>query len=162
MRKKIIAVITILTLSFALTACGSKEAAKTTNTNTTDQTAAKSDTVKIPAGLGTEMGVGKIIVSTPSGTSENGAVPFIYVEKDSLVQIGFDALEFDGAKLSYIFIDGVLNSKEQLKDTQTSLNLKDDEVKVGKHKVEVVQFDTDKVDGKALTYKSASYEVKAK
>jgi len=87
----------------------------------------------------------------------------LFIGKDtSMTQIGVDAFEFDGGKLSYIYVDGIQNAKEQLADTQTSINLKEDALKVGTHKVEVVQFENDKPDGKAITYKVASYEVKEK
>lgn len=117
--------------------------------------------MKLPAGI-KETGKGTIETTTPSGNSKDGVVPFLYEDKETeLVQLGFNAWEFDGAKLSYIFVDGILNSKEQLGDSQSSLNLQGNDLKVGTHKVEVTQYDTDKIDGKVVTYKLSSYEIKA-
>lgn len=108
-----------------------------------------------------DMGSGEMFISTPGGTSENGAVPVIFADDTILMQIGLCATDFDGSKLSFVFVDGYLNAKEQLANTQTSINLERAALDVGVHKVEVVQFDTDAVDGNVITYKTASYEVKA-
>lgn len=80
-----------------------------------------------------------------------------------MTQIGLDAESFDGSKLSYIYVDGMLNSKEQLGDmSQTTLTLEGDALKEGNHDVEVVQFDNDETTGNHIPYKKASYEVKVK
>ena len=79
-----------------------------------------------------------------------------------LIQIGVATEGFDGSKLSYIYVDGSLNSKEQLGDGQTSIDLTDDLLSVGTHKVEVLQYNNDDASSDVVTYKSASYEVKAK
>jgi hypothetical protein len=169
MFKKVLSLILSVGLTMSLVACGSKEEApKETNSPPAKQeepkkAETKNSGEKIPSGLGTEMGKGKFSVATPSGTSENGQVPVLFVGKDtSIDQVGVNAFEFDGSKLSYLYVDGILNTKEQLADTQTSVNIKGDAIKVGTHKVEVVQFENDKSDGKAITYKVASYEVKEK
>lgn len=169
MFKKVLSLILSVGLTVSLVACGSKEEApkETSNAPAKQEEPKKDETKnsgeKIPSGLGTEMGKGKFSVATPSGTSENGQVPVLFIGKDtSMAQVGVNAFEFDGGKLSYLYVDGILNTKEQLADTQTSINLKEDTLKVGTHKVEVVQFENDKSDGKAVTYKVASYEVKEK
>lgn len=96
-------------------------------------------------------------------TSENGAIPYIYLEnEDTLMQIGYDAEGFDGSKLSYIYIDGELVSKETLsEDCQGTLNLEKSSVKYGKHKVEVVQYKSSESDNKEDVgiYKVAQYVV---
>lgn len=108
-----------------------------------------------------EIGQGQIIIATSSGTSENGNIPFLYVAKDALIiQMGLDTNEFDESKLSYIYVDGREEAKEQISESQLTINLKEKELKVGKHKIEVVQFDNNKTDGQITTYKTASYECK--
>jgi hypothetical protein len=68
-----------------------------------------------------------------------------------------------GRVSTYIYVDGMLNTKEQLGEmTQTSLTLEKDALKEGTHKVEVVQYENDDLKGKAITYKTASYEIKSK
>lgn len=116
----------------------------------------------IPDGDYSDMGSGEMYISTAGGTSEGGAVPVIFVQDEFLIQIGLDTTAFDGSKLSYIYIDGMLSTKEQLGDSQTSLDLSGDALQVGIHSVEVLQYDNDDPSGSVVTYKSASYEVKSK
>lgn len=114
-----------------------------------------------PEGDYSDTGSGNMFLSTPSGTSENGNVPFVFVEKDTLMlQIGLDARGFDGSKISFIYIDGILVEKYQLADTQTSLDLSDNFLSPGSHLVQVVQYNNDDPESEIITYKSASYEVK--
>ena len=110
-----------------------------------------------------DMGDGVFLVVTAGGSSENGNTPEIYVAADtSLLQIGYDTTGMNGSSLSYIYIDGMLTLKEQLSDSQGSLDLSGDSLVVGVHKVEVAQYENDVTDGTVTTYKSASYEVKEK
>lgn len=163
--KKIISLLLAGLMLSGLVGCG--EAKKDTTTSSKQETKqetkkeeTKKETIKMPD---KEMGKGKIEISTPDGTSEGGKVPVLFVSKDDLIiQIGLNTEEFDGSKLSYIFINGEKMGKEQLSEEQTSIDLKDNALKVGKHKVEIVQFDNDKTDGKIITYKTASYECKEK
>lgn len=113
------------------------------------------------SGSYTNTGNGTMMLSTAGGTSEGGNVPTVFASKnDMLIQIGVDTTGFDGSHLSYIYIDGMLNISEQLADSQITIDLSGDALKVGQHTVEVVQFDTDKQDGTVITYKSAAYEIK--
>lgn len=109
----------------------------------------------------TDTGAGTIEVITPSGSSADGTVPLIMIEPNTLLDsIGLNAWEFDGSKISYIYVDGMLQSKEQLADTQTSVELRGDMLAEGEHSVEVVQYDNDDPSGNVVTYKSAAYEIK--
>lgn len=96
-------------------------------------------------------------------TSENGAIPYIYIEtEDMLTQIGYVAEGFDGSKLSYIYIDGELVQKETLsKDCQGTINLEKNSVKYGKHKIEVIQYkDAESKNKEDIeVYKVAQYVV---
>ncbi|WP_406541430.1 hypothetical protein [Clostridium ljungdahlii] len=119
--------------------------------------------MQIPKNLQADMGTGTFYISTPSGTSQNGAVPVIYADKNTQIeQIGVNTSGFNGKNLSYIFVDGVLNSKEQLAESQSSINLKGNALKVGKHKVDVVQYNNNKTTDSVITHKTAYYEVKSK
>ncbi|MBC1671227.1 hypothetical protein HB950_02715 [Listeria welshimeri] len=162
MKKLLLLAGLLIVFSFCLTACGSSD--DSTEKKVTNKESAKdkkkSTDVVFPE---KELGQGKIILKTESGSSEDGNVPFIYKDDDLLTPfIGFEAWEFDGSKLTYIYIDDGLNSKEQLANTQTSLDLTTSDYETGVHEVKAVQFDNDKDTGKIITYKTAKYEVKAK
>lgn len=118
----------------------------------------------IPEGLDKEIGNGDVVLSTTGGTTENGNIPTVFVGKDTqLDQIGLSSENLDGSKLSYVYIDGMLNTKEQLGEmSQTTITLQDNSLKEGKHKVEVVQYDNDEQTGTPVTYKVVNYEVKNK
>lgn len=172
MKKKLLLATTILALSI-MTGCGNETTSEvendvvvesTTEEAAEDVTEATTEEVKrdLPEGDYSEMGDGIAYISTPSGTSEDGNVPVLFVSSDDvLIQIGLRAEEFNGASLSYIYIDGVLLSKEQLADSQTSLDLEGNHLTIGKHKVEIVQYDNDEPTGTMTTYKSCEYEVKS-
>jgi hypothetical protein len=122
-----------------------------------------SEAKDLSAGDYKDTGKGEFAISTPSGTSENGNVPIIFTDKNSVMGgLGIYVRKFDGAKLSYVYVDGKLIKKDQYADTDTSINLKSQNITAGTHKVEIAQYDTDSPDGKLITYKSASYEVKQK
>ncbi|MGH4050935.1 MAG: hypothetical protein ACREVX_06220 [Clostridium sp.] len=165
--KKSIAILSIILITLSFVGCSSpSKNEEITNKKTVVEKKAEPTVevirIKTPAGI-KDTGKGRIEIDTPSGNSNDGVVPFIYADKETvLTQIGLNAWEFDGAKLSYIFVDGILNFKDQLGDTQTSITLKENDLKIGNHTVEVTQYDNDKMDGKISTYKLDSYEVKAK
>lgn len=164
MKRRIVVLLLSAALAVSMTACGgtedkqdSKKAETTSKSTEKKKEEKKKD---IPEGTFSETGTGTMYISTPGGTSENGEVPVLYASEDEMTSIGLDAWEFDGSKLSFIYIDGVLNSKEQLADTQTSLTIEGDAVKEGTHIVEVLQFDGDEPSSTPVTYKKAEYEVK--
>ncbi|MBC1524917.1 hypothetical protein HB825_05405 [Listeria booriae] len=160
MKKTLILMGVLSVFSISLVACGNDSKDAVDDSNKPKEEKVKKSSVSFPD---SELGKGQIILRTTSGSSENNNIPFEYKDADLLTpQIGFEAWEFDGSKLSYIYIDKVLNSKEQLADVQTSLNLSKNDYKIGKHDVEVVQFDNDKESGKIVTYKKAQYEIKSK
>lgn len=183
--KKLLSIFVVLAMMLSLVACGSTvDSTKETNSaetptvaEATEQTeateaieeteAAETEPVVIerdlPEGDYVELGEGTVYVATPSGTSEDGNIPVIYVDSDIiLTQIGLDAWEFNGGALSFIYIDGMLVGKEQLADTQTTLTLSEGQLAVGVHTVEVVQYENDEPGAEMTTYKSMQYEIKGK
>lgn len=183
MKKKIVAMMLAGTMALSLSACGSsssssddkssKSTEQTTSESKSDSSSDESTTEDaaqeetatkdLPDGDYQDAGNGSITIVTAGGTSENGNVPVIFVSADtSLTQIELDSSEFDGSKLAFIYIDGMLVSQEQLSDSQVSLDLQGQSLAAGTHLVEVLQYDGDSPDGAYVTYKSASYEVKEK
>lgn len=172
MKRKLLLVTTILAMSI-MTGCGNeatsepeKDVIVETTEETTEEVTEEATTEEVKRDLVegdySEMGDGIAYISTPSGTSEDGNIPVLFVSSDDvLIQIGLRAEEFNGGSLSYIYIDGVLLSKEQLADSQTSLDLEGNNLAIGKHKVEIVQYDNDEPTGTMTTYKPCEYEVKS-
>ncbi len=182
--KKFLAILFVVIMAVSLIACSGNDeptkesdsvetptAVETTEATeaieATEATEAATEPVAIerdlPEGDYAELGEGTVYVATPSGTSEDGNIPVIYADSDTIMtQIGLDAWEFNGGALSFIYIDGVLVGKEQLADTQTTLTLSGEQLAVGIHTVEVVQYENDEPGAEMTTYKSMQYEIKGK
>lgn len=114
-----------------------------------------------PSGIKEEIGNGEFVITTPFNESNND-VPVIFVDDfSSLTQIKFQSKEFDGSRCSYIYIDGKLNTIEQLGEMNSSaLTVEESHLTNGIHKVEVIQFDNNKSNGTPVTYKVCNYEVR--
>ncbi|MEY8001820.1 hypothetical protein AB8U03_16795 [Clostridium sp. Mt-5] len=118
--------------------------------------------MKIPKDLEGDMGIGNFYISTSSGTSKNEAIPIIYTKKDTQVEhMGLNTSGFSGKNLSYIFVDGILNTKQQLSNSKSNMDLKGNDLKIGKNKVDIIQFNN-KTNDKVITHKTAYYEVKSR
>ena len=112
-------------------------------------------------------GKAAMVLSTDSGTSENGNVPVLFSsEDDILIQIGLDATNFDGSKQSFVFVDKMYSDTQQFgEDTTTTVDLDAEmgNLKPGVHTVSIIQFDNDDPKtGKVTTLTQAKYEIKEK
>ncbi|MBF2512844.1 hypothetical protein IA833_00300 [Listeria marthii] len=150
--KKGILILMLLSFSLLLAACGSTEKTSSEEEKTVEKVNFKKS----------DAGAGKFWIDTASGTSENGNVPVMFYDSDiKVTQLGINAVDFNAEKQTYIYVDGYLNDKFQLGTTQTSLNLKDDTLKIGKHDVVAVQYENNDPKTKvAEVIKTAQYEVK--
>lgn len=125
---------------------------------------AQNDVMKIPKNLEADMGNGNFFISTSSGTSKNGSAPIIYTKNNSssgTQNIQINTSSFNGNNMSYVFVDGILNTKKQLSNSKSNVDLKGTDLKEGKHRVDIVQFNGNNADGKVITHKSAYYEVRS-
>lgn len=111
-----------------------------------------------------EIGNAEIIISTHTGDSKLNKIPIIHIDKNKLLsQIGFNAKKFKDDKLSYIYIDGKLNYIETLGNiSHISLDLYEDALEEGIHKIEVIQFEDNDLNKKPSIYKVVNYKVKLK
>lgn len=172
MKKKVLIAMCAIGCSF-LVACGGKETESQTQTdapavqseeNDADAPAETAASEKdFDGGSYSDTGDGTFLLVNASGNTENGNVIVVYVSADTaLEQIGYETSGMNGGALSYIYIDGMLSAKEQLGDSQGSLDLSGDSLSAGTHTVEVVQYEDDLEENAVTVYKSASYEVKEK
>lgn len=165
--KKLIVAILIGALATGLISCGKTKQAPTETTKEessskkNEGTKTEEPTVKFPEGQ-SEIGKGKITVSTPAGTSENGNVPVLFVEKDAvIIQIGLIGENLDGTKQCYIYINKKFQEKIQMGEhAQISLNLSKELLKPGIYTVTVVEFDNNEPNGKVTEYHETKYEIK--
>ena len=171
MKRKILIAVCILGCSL-LTACGGNDSANESKPDapavqTEEQTDAPDDDIQTEKDFVgdaySDTGDGTFLLVNASGNTENGNVIVVYVSADTaLEQIGYQTSGMNGGALSYLYIDGMLSTKEQLGDSQGSLDLSRDSLSTGTHKVEVVQYEGDNADGTVTMYKAASYDVKEK
>lgn len=154
--KKFLSIFVILVMILSLVACSSTaEPEKETEPAEIER--------DFPEGDYAEMGEGTVYIATAGGTSEDGNIPAIYVANDTIMtQIGLKAWDFNGGALSFIYIDGMLIGKEQLANSQTSLTLEGEQLALGIHTIEVVQYTNDEPGSEMIAYKSMQYEIKPK
>ena len=109
-----------------------------------------------------ETGPGDFYISSASGSSEDGEDVYFYYNENMLMDsLGFSAWNFDGKMLTYIYVDGIQNRRDQIADTQGTIELSGDLLSKGLHKVEAVQFEDNDPQKTVITYKSAEYEVRS-
>ena len=151
--KKIICGLAVFSVCVTLIGCGSS--------NSATEAVSKKD---FDGSSYSDMGDGTFGIINESGSTLAGADVVVYVgnPKTDYIQIGYESHDFNGGALTYIYIDGVLNTKEQLGESQGTLELKKDALEEGTHLVEAVQFEGDDSAGEVKTYKSTEYTVKLK
>lgn len=152
--KKIGLFFTVILFSFSiLTGCG--------NNNTGPSTTHQPPKYPFPSNA-KATGKGKIVLSTPGGTSENGNIPIEYLQKDSFMdQIGIDLSHFNNQKTTFIYVNGkFVQSKQGPDSSPIILTLKGNLLKPGTYTVTAVQFDNNNPEtGKVVELTSAKYEV---
>lgn len=166
----IIRTIVVVVLAMSLIACGNSK--NSSNTGTAETTAAEKTLAATEnseesagdfAGLDyTDTGTASMYIENQSGTSENGnVITILGVSNTIMMQIGYDATDFDGTKLTYIYVDGKLSDSEQIgEETQGSIDLTGDNLKAGTHTVQFIQYDGEGETGNVIECHSAQYEVK--
>ncbi|MFJ8119528.1 putative lipoprotein [Bacillus sp. RC218] len=151
-----------------LAGCGSTDSKSEAKDNTTQSSKSETSnqkTSKYPFPKdATPVGEGKIAVSTPSGNSENGNVPVLFLGKDTIMtQIGIDYANFQGDKQTFVYVDKIFKETTQVGElTQSTFPLEEDTLKPGVHTVTAVQFENDDPKGKVLNFVESKYEVKEK
>lgn len=154
--KKILCVL-MLIMSIAIVGCSKSEQSKESK----DQTQTTKQDNKVNNLEGQEdTGEGSIYLVNESGDTTIGNPLKVLVDKDTqLLQIGLNSEGVDGSKMSYIYINGELVDKQQLSDSQISIDLESKHLKVGTYIVQVAQYDNNKEDENIILLKSNAYEV---
>ncbi len=168
MKKKVVFLLcTVLAISSCFIGCGNKTTSEPKTNDAQKEVSANKEEAKEESNKDfdgssfSDMGSGTFFISTPSGTSQDGNVPVFLKDSGTLMtEVGYSSREMDGTHLTYFYIDGMENDKDQISDTDGSLIVNGDMLSDGTHTVEAVQYDTDEPTGNVITYKSASYEVK--
>lgn len=162
MKFKILALSIALFSALCFAGCESSTSENSSDGSSVQVEEESSSAETIPAGEFTVSGDGTVYLSTAGGTTEDGNVPVVSASSDTQIkQIGLNSNGYDGTMMSYIYIDGKLVTKEQLADTQSTLDLSGDSIKEGTHKVEVVQYTGDEVSAdNVATYQTMQYEIK--
>lgn len=110
----------------------------------------------------TLMGEGKVIVITPSGTSENGNTPTVFVKKDTLIQqVEIELKNFQSDQETFVYVDHVFEDTHQVHSiTKTTIELKQKTLEQGNHTVTAVQFENNDPNGKVTSFAQAQFENK--
>ena len=147
--KKILMLIASIMMIAAIAGCGSEEPKEVDR--------------DLLEGNYTEMGDGDIYLVCAGGSTEDGNVPVMYESASTTASsFGINARGFNGGNLSFIYVDGILLDKEQLADSQITVQIAKEQLTFGVHKVEVVQYENDDPAANMITYRTFSYEVKEK
>jgi hypothetical protein len=150
-----------LLITINLVSCGTRQQTNNVKNGTQNiEKKAENDLAQLPKNLKTDIGPGKFYVSPSSNTFKNGNIPIISIKKNTSSQkVEIVPSEFNNKYLSYIFIDGAFNSKKQLSSSKTNMELKGNDIKAGKHKIDVIQFNNNKSTDTVLTHKTAYYYI---
>jgi hypothetical protein len=161
--KKVLVGLLVIGLLAGCSAKNSEGKSKDKVTDTTTQSQEKKEESKYPFPESSAIGEATIILSTPAGDSSNGNIPVLFVQADdSLIQIGANYENFQGDKQTFIYVDKMFDSTEQIGErAQGSINLSEDRLKVGMHTVTAVQFENDDPASTVINFVEAKYEIKA-
>lgn len=159
MKKFIIAGLSVL----LLVGCGTPKEKEDAQSNQEEQVVNASDEnmVVFPEGA-VPIGEGKVKVTTPDGTSENGNIPTVFVKKDTLIQqVELELSNFQNDKETFVFVDQIFADKHQVTSTtQTTVQLKEKTLETGSHTITAAQFENNDPKGKVISLNQATFETK--
>ncbi|MCL6446049.1 MAG: hypothetical protein K6T83_21830 [Alicyclobacillus sp.] len=132
----------------------------TANT-TKDKPEPKKSKYPFPAGA-TTTGKGKVVVYTPSGGSDGGKTPVLFVKPDDqMLQIGVDTMDFDGSKQVFLYINKVFQKTVQGgMQNEDAIDLDGDQLKPGVYTVTAVQFQDNDPTKKVTSFHETMYQIK--
>ncbi|WP_212936380.1 hypothetical protein [Bacillus hominis] len=159
MKKFIITGLSVL----LLVGCGAPTEKEDAQSNQKEQVVNASDEnmVVFPEGA-VPIGEGKVKITTPDGTSENGNIPTVFIKKDTLIQqVELELSNFQNDKETFVFVDQIFADKHQVTSTtQTTVQLKEKMLETGSHTITAVQFENNDPKGKVISFNQATFETK--
>jgi hypothetical protein len=160
--KQFFCLLLICIFAIALLGCGGEAKQNGDAKQDAQKTAAKTSEYPFPASTDT-VGSGNVIVNTPSGTSEDGNVPVLFVEPDAaLVQIGADLENFSGDKEVFLYVNEIFVDKIQGGElVQSTVSLEEDNLKPGKYTLSAVQYEDNDPAKSVVEYHEAKYKIES-
>lgn len=107
------------------------------------------------------VGSAMITVKMVSGDSADGNVPVLFVsESDSAIQIGVDYDEFDGSKETFVYINEMFYTTEQVGERSSgALTLSEGNLEPGEYTVTAVQFEGNDPNNAPINLTQAKYKI---
>ena len=150
-------------LLVGLVSCGGGD--KKEENKEPEKTTEQKDT-KIPKDLKGDFkdtGDGLFYITTSEGDSKDGNVPVLLVGKDDkLVQMEAHTENMYGDYVNIYIDKKLVVSQDDVGSDKILLDIEGDNLKPGKHMVEVTQYKDNDPEKELETYKTAEYEVKEK
>lgn len=160
MKNNLFKIMVVTILLVVLMGCGNKNSAS--NENVKKENVESENTANTVENV-EDVGKGSFYLENESGTTENGDPIVIYEDGTTqIMQIGITTNNFNGGKLTFIYVDGELLSKDQFGDSTSSIDLTQKQLGEGLHQVVLKQFENDDENTDPILVKSAIYEVKSK
>ncbi|MBL1225995.1 hypothetical protein [Enterococcus sp. BWR-S5] len=112
--------------------------------------------------FGEDRGAGTFDLSNESGTTANGVVPVVYAIGSTITQLKLDVTDFNGALLTFVYLDGKEIATNQWGNSSATIDLTDGNggLAEGIHTIQLVQYTENNPELNPVLVKSQLYEVK--
>lgn len=170
MMKKILVLLMVAMMTISMAACGSNESSDSKEESATEaEPEVVEEEVKTPERDLSEddyeeIGNGTFNITGPAGSSEDGTEMVFYPDMDSYpyADVGYELWDTDGSVLTYIYVDGIEQDKQQAgAGYQSSIMLTEEwQVTEGAHTVEAVQYKDNDTSGDMQFYRKQEYIIK--
>lgn len=157
MKKKLL--ILFFASGLLLTACGEDTDTPEEGVSTDSVEEVESETA---ASLPTEeIGEGDFYILSPSGTSEDGDDIILFYDEDMWVEtLGVEGWDMDGSHKTFIYVNDELAEEMQMANTQSSIEIPENQYEVGEHTVTAIQYDDDTEEGEPIFVRTVNFEIK--
>jgi hypothetical protein len=156
----LLCILLISVLAVTLLGCGEEAKQERSPEQDSQETATKTSEYPFPANTDT-IGSGNVVVKTPSGTSEDGNIPVLFVQENTAyVDIGVDLENFSGDKEVFLYINKIFVYKTQGGELiQTGIGLEGDNLKPGEYTLSAVQYEDNDPTKNVVEYHEAKFRI---